>query len=437
MRLHIKAALVAALTIVSRSSLAQSEDSVQSILGTNASAMGDWTNKATLKLDYAYSGQGLTGTSASLQDLRRGAFVDTYDIPPQKGATGYNGMKAWEREPSGSVTDQAGGDVIPLAVTEAYINGHLWWRPDRGGAAVENLGGRSDGGVDYEALMVTPKGGTPFEAWFDPKTHLLYRSIEAQELQINTTTFSDYAPVDGALIAKTFIVDHGSHNLQTYRLTSATFSSALPARAYERPPENLHDFSIAGGAHQTTVPFHLWNNHIYADVRINGSKPMPFIFDTGGHSILTPSTARALGVAAKGAVSDTGGGEDIASGGEATVRTISVGAAIINDQPVETLQFSPPGAEGVGEKGMIGYEFFARFVTRFDYGKRTITFIDKRFSDPETAGTPVPMRLYHQFPEILGSYDGRPGRFGIDTGARTSLILNKAWAARAGIPNPA
>ena len=79
---------------------------------------------------------------------------------------------------------------------------------------------------------------------------------------------------------------------------------------------------------------------------------------------------------------------------------------------------------------MIGYEFFARFITRFDYGQHTITFIDKKYFDPKYAGTPVPMRLYHQFPEILGCYDGVPGRFGIDTGSRMPLVLNAAWSRR-------
>jgi hypothetical protein len=40
------------------------------------------------------------------------------------------------------------------------------------------------------------------------------------------------------------------------------------------------------------------------------------------------------------------------------------------------------------------------------------------------------MRLYHQFPEILGSYDGVPGRFGIDTGSRMPLELNAAFAGK-------
>jgi hypothetical protein len=411
---------------------------VDAILAANKAATGGsaWDDKVTLNVDYDYSGQGLTGKTTSLQDLQRGAFLDAYDIPPQAGSTGWDGAKAWEKEPSGTVTDQAGGDVIPLAITEAYQDRNLWWQPDHGGADIVSAGQNTDSGNTYDVLTVTPKNGKPLEAWFDSKTHLLYRTIEQNSIQNITTTYSDYAPVDGAMIAKKFIVDDGSGNLQTFTLTSAKFSAGLPLTAYRKPAEDLHDFFIAGGAHQTTVPFHLWNNHIYADVSVNGSKPMTFIFDTGGHSILAPATAKALGVDAKGNVSSGGGGDNIAQSGEAMVKSLTVGGATITDQPVTTLDTSPAGTEGADEQGMVGYEFFARFITRFDYGNHTITFIDKRYFDPKTAGSPVPMRLYHQFPEILGSYDGVSGRFGIDTGSRMPLFLNKAWAAKNGFPKP-
>ncbi|HEY1961955.1 MAG TPA: aspartyl protease family protein [Rhizomicrobium sp.] len=406
------------------------------ILAANSAAMGGtaWGNKITLKLEYAYSGQGLTGTTSSLEDLKRGAFVDSYDIPPTAGASGWDGEKAWEKEPSGTVTDQAGGDVIPLAITEAYQDQNLWWQPDRGGAQIASAGQKTDGGKSYDVLTVTPKNGTPLEAWFDPQSHLLYRTIEPNGTQTITTTYSDYAPVDGAMIPKKLVVDDGSHNLQTFTLTAAKFSGPLPASAYAKPPENLHDFFIAGGAHETAAPFRLLNNHIYAQVSVNGSKPMTFILDTGGHSILTPATAKALGVAAKGNLTSSGAGDQLSTGGVAMVKSLRLGGATLTNQPVSVETFSPLGVEGAGETGMIGYEFFARFITRFDYGKHTITFIDKRYFNPKNAGTPVHMRLYHQFPEILGSYDGVPGRFGIDTGSRMALLLNKAWAAKNGFP---
>ena len=34
--------------------------------------------------------------------------------------------------------------------------------------------------------------------------------------------------------------------------------------------------------------------------------------------------------------------------------------------------------------GMVGYETFRRFVTRIDYGAKTITLIDPKYFDPKT-----------------------------------------------------
>ena len=277
--------------------------------------------------------------------------------------------------------------MIPLAITEAYQDQNLWWQPDRGGAP--NRQRRPERRTAAQSTMRLPsrrKTESRSKPGSIRSTHLLYRTVEENSTQTITTTYSDYAPVDGVMMAKKLVVDDGSHNLQTFTLTSAKFSESLPLSAYQRPAENLHDFSIAGGAHETTVPFHLWNNHIYADVSVNGSKPMTFIFDTGGHSILAPATAKALGVEAKGNLSSTGGGDKIATSGEAMVKSLTVGGATITDQPVTTLDTAPAGTEGANEKGMIGYEFFARFITRFDYGRHTITFIEKKYFDPKTAG---------------------------------------------------
>ena len=395
-----------------------------------ATAGRAWAGNAALSLDYAYAGQGLTGTTASLEDLQRGAFVDSYDIGPTAGATGYDGAHAWEKEPSGTVTDQAGGDVIPLAITEAYQDQNLWWRKDRGGAEITDLGRKSDHDETIDVLRITPKGGTPLEAWFDAKSHLLSRTIELQGTQTVTTFYSNYKPVDGMMIANKVVIDDGSgeKNRQTLTLTKAAFLGPQAAAAFAKPQEHLNDYSIAGGATETSVPFRLLNNHIYADVSVNGSAPMTFIFDTGGHTLLTPATAKALGIAAKGSLTATGGGDAVAQSGVATARTVTVGGVTLTNQPLSVLGFSAPGVEGAHEAGMLGYELFDRFVTRIDYGNKTLTFIDKKHFDPKDAGTPIPIRFYHQFPEVLGTYNGIPARFGIDTGARMTLMLTGPFA---------
>jgi hypothetical protein len=411
--------------------------SPQTVLDAAKAASGDWSGKIGLELDYAYAGQGLTGTMRSVDDLKGGAFVDSYVIGPTSGATGFDGSHVWLREPSGTVTPQEGGDMVPLAVNESYRNRNLWWSPDRGGATIIDAGQKTENGRSFAVLAITPRGGKSFEAWFDIGTHLLVRTIEAQGPQTITADFSDYKPHEGALIAGKIVTDDGSHNLQTQTLTAARFVPEPPDSVFAAPAENLHDFTIAGGAHQATVPFQLVNNHIYANVSINGGAQALFIFDTGGHSILSPALARTLKVQSQGNQTSSGAGDALAESGVGTVRSIRIGDVTVTDQPVSVLDMFAPGVEGVPEVGMIGYEVFARFVTRFDYGARTITFIDKASFDPRDAGTPVKMRLYQQFPEVDGTYDGMPGAFGIDTGSRFSLILTGPWAKKTGLRDKA
>ena len=425
--------LVLALAVVAAFAPLHAADSAADILAANRMASGGdaWNNKATLQSDYAYVGQGLSGSASSLQDLRSGAFVDSYQTGPVSGANGYDGEQAWVREPSGTVASQGGGDTLQLAVNESYRDRNLWWRADRGGARISAPQARHVGQRDYDVLSVAPPGGKPFEAWFDAHTHLLARTVEQQVTLTVTTDYRGYAAVDGVQLAHQWVVDDGSGaaNQQRYTLRSARFLPPRDAAAYAKPKVELHDYSLAGGAHETTVPFQLINNHIYAPVSINGSKPLNFIFDTGGHDILTPATAQLLGIKAIGSQTATGAGDKTAQSGLARVETIRVGAATLSRQPVAVLQFST-ASEGVDEQGMIGYEFFARFVTRIDYGKHLLTFIDKRYFDPKDAGTPVRFRFFGQFPEVLGSYDGMAGRFGIDTGARNTLSLTRPFAAQ-------
>ena len=408
-------------------------DHAAQVLAANqtATAGNQWQAKDGLELRYDYKGQGMTGQVNFTQDVKRGRFVDRWVNAPTDNAMGFDGKTAWEQEPSGTATPQEGGDVRQLAVNEAYRLQNLWWRGDRGGATVVDAGRKSKDGKTYDVLTVTPKGGKPFDAWFDSATHLLTRTVETNVTLTITTDYSDFAPTDGVQLAHTVVIDDGSgeSGQQTMKLSSAKFSAAANETTFALPKTDLQDAEFASGVTQTTVPFLLANNHVYIQASFNGSKPLNVIVDTGGHDILVPDSAVALGIKVQGAQPSTGSGSGVTLGGVARVQSIRVGDAIVKDQPISVLTFSN-AAEGVDEQGMIGYEFIARFITRFDYGKHELTFIDKEHFDPRDAGTPVPFRFYHQFPEVLGSYDGIPSRFGIDTGARNVLSLTSPFAQR-------
>jgi hypothetical protein len=416
---------------VSYSTVALAAPTPDQVLAANEAATAPGGgDKAALKLSYDYAGQGLTGKIDSLVDLRRGRFVDAAKLGPANVANGFDGAHAWAKDPSGTITVQDGGDQRQLAVNDSYRRANVWWQPDHGGAAIVNDGEKTDAGTIYDVLTVTPKDGKNFDAWFDARTHLLSRLIEVQGTQTFTSRFSGYKSVSGVELPVDTLVSNGDAKYDQHAtLTAAAFMPAQPDAAFAMPKVTVADFSIAGGG-ETTFPFRLINNHIFADVSIN-SKPFTFIFDTGGANLVTPATAQALGLQVQGQMQANGAGTGHMDAGLTKVASLQLGKATIKDQIFAVIpldQMAP--VEGVGMPGMIGFETFRRFVTRVDYGNGTLTLIDPKSFDPKDAGTPVPFVFNGNTIEAPAIYNGVQGTFTIDTGSRASLTLNSPFAAK-------
>ncbi|HEX4294363.1 MAG TPA: aspartyl protease family protein [Rhizomicrobium sp.] len=402
------------------------------ILAANKAASGgkSWDGKATLKAQYDYAGQGMTGKVTSLDDLARGTWVDDATIGPATQVNGFDGAHAWTKDASGAVTNQDGGEQRQLAVNEGYRRTNMWWRGDFGGASVVDDGEKKDGGAAFEVLTVTPKDGKNFDAWFDEKTHLLSRVVEKQGPQTSTTVYSDYRALDGVEISYKQAISIGDAKYdQTVSMTAASFLPAQDVSAFAAPKVTLSDTTIAGGD-ETTFPFHLYNNHIYADVSVNGKGPYQFIFDTGGVNLLTPPLVSELGLKSEGQMQGNGAGDGHMDVGLTKVSSLKLGNATVKDQVFTVMALnSMSKVEGVGMPGMVGFETFRRFVTRVDYGASTITLIKQAAFDPKDAGTAIPFAFNGNNIDAPAAYDGVKGTFTIDTGSRASLTLNGPFVA--------
>jgi len=410
---------------------AWSEDAAGVLAANRAAVVGGSASPrgGTVELDFAYSGQGLTGNAVTVFDRRTGAFTDDSVVGPLTQADAFDGSTFWVKDPSGMVTPTSGGDTRQLQVNEAYRKANLWWRADAGGATIVFEGVKSEGGAAFDVLTVTPAGGEAFETWFDAATHLLDRTVERQGFITAITRYGDYRPEAGMLMAHKITVDDGDgpDQLQTLTVTKVAMLPARPPSAYGPPAAGPRDWSIAGGAREVTVPFRLLNNHIYADVKVNDKGPFLFIFDTGGQFILSPPTAKALSETVAGAAAAHGAGEGTVEAGFTKVGSIGIGDLKLGGQTVGVLPFHSAKTEGFEAGGMIGFEVFRRLVTRIDYGAHTLTFMDPASFDPKGAGIPVPFAFYQTIPQVQGAFDGLPGRFDIDTGSRVEVTLTSPF----------
>ena len=402
--------------------------SADAVLNAFQKAAAPVVDARSMTAAYAYKGQGLEGTVSSTIDFDDGRYIEDTHAGPNKDTEGFDGRRAWMRDISGVTSPQEGGDKPLLARNAAYRNANLWWTPGRGGAAIEVVG--------CERLRITPRGGKPFDATFDPVTHMLKSFREQQSFGLHTSTeYSAYEKHKGHLIPTriSVVTNDDPASRETLTLSSVHFGNSPLDTAFSMPTSVAKNWTLPSSG-RVTVPIRLINNHVVTDVRINGQGPFPFIVDTGGHDIVTPATVKKLGLVSKGNSPSFGAGDKAGSNGYAHVATLDAGGAVLHNQTVITLDFSPWEVEGVHLGGMLGVEFIERFVVRINYGAKTMTLIDpRRFGGAErqASGTAVPFVFYDHMPQVSGLCDGRATRLDIDTGSRAEVTMTTPFVKRA------
>jgi hypothetical protein len=380
--------------------------------------------RVTGKIDFA----GIKGTQQQWIDIADHTYAEYYDAGPASGADGFDGRDAWVRDASGVVHVDGGKNGHYQAVDQAYLASYLLWSADRGGAVVSLVGERIDKGTRYGVVRVVPPGGAPFEMWFDAATALPSRVVATFGVQTVTETFADYRAVDGLQVPFAEHVDTGDGNTVDFLVTTAEPQAAGLAERVRKPDTRVSDFSIRGSA-TSTVPIEVRNNHVYIDVRLNGKGPYHFIFDTGGANIVDPAVAKEIGVTGEGNAQGSGVGAQTESLQFAKVAKLEVGAATLDDQYFAVLATRAGFgvAEGGGVDGLIGYEVIARFLTTFDYERRSVT-LRMPGAAPGSDGATVPFVFDGTTPMIAGAIDGIPADLTVDTGSRASISVFKPFA---------
>lgn len=181
----------------------------------------------------------------------------------------------------------------------------------------------------------------------------------------------------------------------------------------------------APSLHAFTLPFTLVDNRVFVDVALNGRGPFHLILDTGADAVLSDSVARQLGLDVKDAGEGQGVGAATQHFGSTRVSSVKLGGLELRDVAFSVTTFGDTpqvfGRQLVD--GVIGSIVFERMVVKHDYVHHTLTFTPPdqyRHSGP---GTVLTFERPRQIPEIHATLDSVPGLFGVDTGARSALLL--------------
>ena len=179
------------------------------------------------------------------------------------------------------------------------------------------------------------------------------------------------------------------------------------------------------------IAFELIDNRIFVNVMINGHGPFHMILDTGASLGVSPEVAQKAGLIVESTREEGGVGEKTVRAQDTHVRELTLGFLRFSNLECSIIATddSPYVFGKVPVDGFFGLEVFEKYVVRHDYQHKELTFYDPKNYNYSGTGEPVPFERQGIIPVISASFDGIDGHFGVDTGARSALILYGPFVA--------
>lgn len=188
----------------------------------------------------------------------------------------------------------------------------------------------------------------------------------------------------------------------------------------------------AASVSEVTIPFELVNKHVVIQVKVNNSRPLSFVLDTGDKfAIIDLERAKELGLSLQGELRVGGAGSERPTGAFVKDSTFTIPGLAGFSQPVNIALPVRHLAPRMGQDfdGILGSEFIKEFVVELDYQARVIRLHDKDKFNYTGRGESIPIKLNGAGHPIIdgevtpiGS-DPVKGKFVLDIGSGAALIL--------------
>jgi hypothetical protein len=401
---------------------------MSSVVSAEARSPQIWTPTGTLVATGSIRMGGLEGEWRMAVDLANGRFDTSADLGAYRIADIYDGHTRWRVEPSGGHHSLDSDFARAMTRSDAWLARFGWLQGGYGGAVFSATVNRDQGGTTYLVRTATPRGGRPVVLWFDAVTGDVTKTERRGWFATVTTRYSDYRVAMGQRLPFAIAVADADGE-QTIKIARYAIESG-PVRF--APPSQPDDASIP--ADGTTVPAAIFPQ-LVIEASINRSEPMGFVFDTGGHSILTPAAAHALGLKVAGESQTGGSGAGTITQRDTAVKMLQIGDAVLHNQHFFVLSLGYSSVEQGAKPplvGLLGLEILERFIVRVNYRAATLTLLphDKPV---DCRGSWQRVRFTDDMPTVDAALDGIPGAFTIDTGNNGALQLYDHWERQHGM----
>ncbi|HEX8128483.1 MAG TPA: aspartyl protease family protein [Pyrinomonadaceae bacterium] len=234
-------------------------------------------------------------------------------------------------------------------------------------------------------------------------------------------------------------------NLAQPELTKPTANAAVDTgsatAAAESAGQTPASFRFTSGTSAPGIPYESNANKIYLSATVNDIASRWFILDSGAaFNVVDEEQVKTLGLNLSDISAVRGAGERSVNIAVGSAVKISLPGVEFKEQSVTVLPVSDSIARYEGRRvdGLLGYDFFKRFVVEIDYAAGRINLHAPQTYNYAGAGERIPLEINkgHIFVSAtLALPDGKSveSTLLVDTGFRTGLTLNTPFVAEHGL----
>jgi hypothetical protein len=212
---------------------------------------------------------------------------------------------------------------------------------------------------------------------------------------------------------------------------------APPDAAAQSAGAEAASVRFASGASAQAIPYEINANKIYLPAKVNGVAQCWFILDSGAaFNVVDEDQVKPLGLSLSDISAVRGAGEQSVNIATGSAVKISLPGVEFQEPQVTVLPVSGSIARYEGRRvdGLLGYDFFKRFVVEIDYAAQRINLHDPQTYNYRGAGERIPLEINkgHVFVTATLSLPGGKSveaELLVDTGFRTGLTLNTPFVA--------
>lgn len=179
-----------------------------------------------------------------------------------------------------------------------------------------------------------------------------------------------------------------------------------------------------------SIPFEVFGDHIFIKVKVDGSEPLDFIFDTGdGLTVISNDVATKLNLAANHKVKKTSAGGSV-TGALIDHNKLEIGELEIEDIEVYSLDLNHlERLIGRNIDGIIGFDLLDKHIVQIDYSRMEFEIYDNKTFKYSGDGMQFDLKLTSYIPHIpctvkLNNGETLKGEYFVNTGAGTTVDFN-------------